>query len=205
MGLFDEIGKKIAKSGQDTVKKAKDFAEITKLNGQISEEHRALTAFYAQIGEKYYSLYKDAPQEEFAQSCARISAGLKRIAENQALIQTLKNTKLCPKCGAECEQNVQFCSSCGEKLPMPEPVKPEAPAEAEPAAPCAAVEAPCADAGDAAADGACCETAECCCETVAEECCETAECCCETAAEAAEPAEKPVETVIVEGPTAPAE
>ena len=128
MGLFDEIGKKIAKSGQETVKKAKDLAGIAKLNGQIAEEQRALTAFYAQIGEKYYELYKDAPQEQFVQFCERITAGLQRIAELQAEVLKLKNTRACPKCGAACPTDVLFCGACGEQLP---PIAPADDAAAE--------------------------------------------------------------------------
>jgi len=140
MGLFDEIGKKIAKSGQDTVKKAKELAELAKLNGQIAEEQRALTAFYAQIGERYYTLHKDCPQDEFIQSCERITAGLKRITDLTAEVQRIKNARICPKCGATCPANVQFCGACGEPL--------AAPAQAQ-------GDAPTGESADAAGDGQC--------------------------------------------------
>jgi len=117
MGLFDEIGKKITQSGQETVKKAKSIAETAKINSQISDEQKTLATFYAQIGEKYYSLFKDAPAEELSQLCDRVTACIIRIAELQTEIQLLKNTRLCPKCGAVCAINVQFCSSCGAQLP----------------------------------------------------------------------------------------
>jgi len=120
MGLFDGIGKKIMQSGQDTVKKAKTLAEITKINSRISEEQRTLTAFYAQIGEKYYSIYKDAPAEEFAQICDRITAGLSRIAELRIELEKQKSERLCPKCGAACPANVQYCAACGALLPHPD-------------------------------------------------------------------------------------
>ena len=145
MGLFDEIGKKIAKSGQETVKKAKEIADTAKFNSQISEEQRALKEFYAQIGEKYYAAFKDSPHDDFAQPCERITAGLRRIAELQAEIQKIKNTKICPKCGAACPANVLFCGSCGESLAQAEPAgeaMPEAAAEAAPAAPATPDEQP---------------------------------------------------------------
>jgi len=126
MGLLDGIGKIITQTGQDTVKKAKSFAEATKINSQIAEEQRALNTFYAQIGEKYYKLYKDAPADEFAQLCDRLTAGIIRIAELQTEVQRLKNTKMCPKCGAVCPINVLFCSTCGAQLPKYEPEEIEA-------------------------------------------------------------------------------
>jgi len=132
MSLLDGIGKKISQTGQDTVKKAKSFVEANKINNQIAEEQRALNTFYSQIGEKYYRLYKDAPADEFAQLCDRITAGVIRIAELQTEVQRLKNTRMCPKCGAVCQINVQFCSTCGAQLPKSEPQAPEA-VDAEPA------------------------------------------------------------------------
>ena len=121
MGLMEDIGKRIAQSGQDTIKKAKSYAETAKINGQIAEEQRVLTAFYAQMGEKYYNLHKGDPTDEFAQYCDRITAGQMRIAELQMEIQRLKNSRFCSNCGAECPLNVQFCSSCGTRLPSLEP------------------------------------------------------------------------------------
>ena len=118
MSLFSEIKGRIARSSQDTVKKAKTIASIAKINSQIAEEQRTLTAFYSQIGEKYYELYKDAPSDDFSQNCDRITAGLMRIAELRTEIQRMKNTRLCPKCSAACPVNVQFCSACGAQLPM---------------------------------------------------------------------------------------
>jgi len=130
MGILDEIGKKIAKSSQETVKKAKSIAETTRLNNQIAEEQRTLTAFYAQIGEKYYVSNKNAPAEEYAQFCDRVTAGLARIAELQTEIQKLKNTRFCPNCGAACPINVQFCASCGTQLP-PMDITEQSPPEAD--------------------------------------------------------------------------
>ena len=121
MSLFNEIKGKITKSSQDTVKKAKSIAGIVKINNQITEEQRALTTFYSQIGEKYYSIHKDDPDVEFSQYCDRITAGIMRIAELQTEVQRLKNTRLCPKCGNACPLNVQFCSACGAKLPKLDP------------------------------------------------------------------------------------
>ena len=133
MGLLDEISKKIVKSSQATVNKTKSIAETLKINNQIAEEQRAITAFYAQIGEKYYVLNKAAPADEYAHFCDRVTAGLSRVAELQMEIQRLKNTKVCPNCGADCPINVQFCAACGTQLPqLDQPVPAEPLADQEP-------------------------------------------------------------------------
>ena len=175
MGLFDEIGEKITKSGQDLVKRAREVAEAARISGQITEEQRALTTFYAQIGEKYYEAFKDSPHEEFAQSCERIAAGLNRIAELQAEYNRLKNNRICPKCGAAHGRDVNYCGACGAALTQPEP-----PAEAAPEQPEAEAECACEDCADEVAEAA---------AEVAEAAAEIAEAAVEAAEAAAEIAE----------------
>jgi hypothetical protein len=116
MSLFDDLGKKIATAGQGTVKMAKDRVGMSRLNGQINEEQRAITASYTQIGERYYQMYGEAPGDAFAQDCARVSDGIARIAEMSAEIQKLKNVRACPKCGSECVTGAMFCGVCGQQL-----------------------------------------------------------------------------------------
>jgi len=117
MGLLSEIGASIVKSGRDIAENAKSYSKIVTINGQIAEEQRALSVFYSQIGEKYYALHRDQPEAELGPLCDRATAGLMRIAELQADVQRIKNSRLCPNCGAVCKIGSQFCSACGAKLP----------------------------------------------------------------------------------------
>lgn len=41
MALFDQLGKKLAQTGQSAVKKTKDMAEVAKINSMISDEEKA--------------------------------------------------------------------------------------------------------------------------------------------------------------------
>lgn len=117
MGLFDNFGKKITQSSQDAVQKAKNFADVTKLNSQINDEKKAIVNFYKQVGEKYYSLYGTDPQEEFKQLCEFITAKNNKIAQLETEIRRIQNVNTCPKCGNVCSDTLLFCSSCGESLP----------------------------------------------------------------------------------------
>jgi len=198
MAIIDDIGKKLVKSGQDTLEKAlekaKALVEITRLGGQVADEQNALVTFYAQIGEKYYSLRKDDPDEEYSQFCDRITAGLMRIAELNTEIQRLKGMRLCPKCGAACPVDAKYCSKCGECLPLPEPAA--EPDECGCGAECAAdecAEAECADAEcaeecaeECAGEAAECADADCGCGCDAADGAEAA--CADGGAECAEPA-----------------
>ncbi len=49
MALFDQLGKKLAQTGQSAVKKTKDMAEVAKINSMISDEEKSINNNYYQI------------------------------------------------------------------------------------------------------------------------------------------------------------
>lgn len=120
MGFFDDIGKKISETSQGAVQKAKEIADVTKLNSQVSDEQNAIRNAYSQIGEKYYATYAESPLPEFVQLCEGIAASVEKINELNKEIARVKNIKTCKKCGAECAANVQFCPSCGASVSVKE-------------------------------------------------------------------------------------
>lgn len=117
MAFLDELGKKLTQTGQDTVKKAKDLADVTKLNSQLSDAGRQLQDCYRSVGEKYFELHRENPQAELEPLCAEVSAALELISTTRGEIQKLKNIKVCPSCGCENPFSACFCSSCSTKLP----------------------------------------------------------------------------------------
>jgi len=120
MPLIGDIGKKISQSASDSAKKTRIFMEVSKLNSQITDEQKTIASFNTQIGEKYYALFGTNPQEEFAQLCEYITASNQKIASIEAEIKRVRNVRVCPKCGAECDASLLFCGSCGEALPKVE-------------------------------------------------------------------------------------
>ena len=76
--------------------KTKKVARTTKLQTEIAMEKSALRRLYRQIGEKYYNLHRDDPEEALATLCSDVTATLNRIAEKQEEVDRLKE-ELCPE------------------------------------------------------------------------------------------------------------
>ena len=70
--------------------KTKKVARTTKLQTEIAMEKSALRRLYRQIGEKYYNLHRDDPEEALATLCSDVTATLNRIDEKQEEIDRLK-------------------------------------------------------------------------------------------------------------------
>ena len=128
MGVFNDFGKKISQTSQDAVQKTKDLAEVSKLNSQINASQKTIKETYTQIGEKYFSLYRNSSAPELQQFVDLISSNMDKIEQLKADIQRVKKIAVCPKCGTECSTSTPFCGSCGTQL-TPEPE--EAPIDVE--------------------------------------------------------------------------
>ena len=125
MAFFDDLGKKISKTGQDAVKKTKDMAEIMKLNGMVSDEERNINNCITEIGNLYLEKYADKNEEGFAEIIARIEEAKGKIAGYKGQIVTIKGVTTCPVCGAEVATDVAFCGGCGQAIEKAVEVKEE--------------------------------------------------------------------------------
>ncbi len=127
MDFFNRAKEKIAKTSGDVAKKAKDLAEVTKLNGQISDSEKTIKNLYNEIGKYVYENLKEDAPAEIAEKMTAIDEALAAIAGYKAEVMKLKGIQNCPHCNNEVAYGVAFCPSCGNK--MPEPVVEEAEAE----------------------------------------------------------------------------
>ena len=90
MGFFDELGKKISDASQDVMQKGKDFADTTKLNSQIHDEERKISAVYAKIGKKYFEEFHQAAGAGYQDLVDEIHASQAKISEYQDKLNALK-------------------------------------------------------------------------------------------------------------------
>ncbi len=127
MAFFDDLGKKLSQTSADVMKKTKDFADTTKLNGMISEEERNIQEAYRQMGKVYFDMYKDAPATEMAEFVAQVIASQEKIVEYNKEIAQIKGVVKCPVCGVDVPQDAAFCGTCGAKMPAKEEPAEEAP------------------------------------------------------------------------------
>ena len=90
MAFFDKIGKKIGDATESAVDKAKDLAEVTKLNSAVSSEEKQIKQYYLEIGKIFFELDKENPDSPAAELCSKILVSQQRIEELKQRIQDIK-------------------------------------------------------------------------------------------------------------------
>lgn len=121
MDFFEKLGETISTKSKDVAKKAKEVAEVVSLNAKISTQEDIIKKTYAQIGQKYYEKYKEDSFNEFGAEFDIINHAMEEIQHLQDEIQTIKNTKICPKCKEEVPTDSAFCSKCGAQFEVETP------------------------------------------------------------------------------------
>ena len=113
MAFFEGIGKKISQTAQGAIKGTRDLTEVSRLNGQILDEQKAMDSFFLQLGKKYYELHTNSADENFAHFCNSITACIEKIAALKKEVHNIKGMKKCPGCGAEIPIATLYCEVCG--------------------------------------------------------------------------------------------
>ena len=117
MSFFDNIGSKASAAGQAAAEKARNFAEVTRLGGVVSDHEKRISRLYFEIGQSYYERHKDDPEAEELERIAEITDTNEKIAVCRNQIKTLKGVEKCPNCGADVQNGSQFCNKCGTRMP----------------------------------------------------------------------------------------
>ncbi|HIY20461.1 MAG TPA: zinc ribbon domain-containing protein [Candidatus Flavonifractor merdigallinarum] len=116
MSIFDQIGKKLSDAGQETATKAKNFAEVTRLNGMVSDLEKQIAKMFQDMGQSYYEHHQNDPNAEEQERITAIQNAYAEIARYQEQIKQIKGVERCPNCGAEVAIGSAFCNACGAKL-----------------------------------------------------------------------------------------
>lgn len=91
MAFLDKLGKKIGSAAGATANKAKEMAEITKLNSRRAAEEKQIEKYYTEIGKTVFELDKDNPESPVAELCAKIIFCQKNIEEFKQKVEEIKN------------------------------------------------------------------------------------------------------------------
>lgn len=120
----------LKKSGQEAAGKAKDLAEVTKLQLAQKEQEHKLEKLYGQLGKACYEAAVPGVESPFSELLSAIAKTLEEIEQSKAQQQLLKGGVRCAACGALMEADALFCTNCGAQKEVPK--EPEVVMETEP-------------------------------------------------------------------------
>nr|WP_300094842.1 hypothetical protein [Sedimentibacter sp.] len=90
MAFLDKIGKKIGDVAGSATDMAKDFAETTKLNSEISAEEKQINQLFLEIGKFIFESEKENPDSVVAEFISKIKASQQTIEELKRKIEEIK-------------------------------------------------------------------------------------------------------------------
>lgn len=116
MGFFDKLKKGASEAGE----KAKIMIEINRVKMQISQAQKELQEEFKKIGETTFELYRKGNFDELAElineNCNNCLKKEEEIEALQLEMKEISDTKICPECNKEVNNDTKFCSSCGYKF-----------------------------------------------------------------------------------------
>lgn len=109
----------LKKTGQEAAGKAKDLAEVTKLQLAQKEQERKLEQLYAQLGKNFYEKAVQEERAEFPDLLQSITQTLEEIEACKEQQLLIKGGVRCATCGTLIETDVMFCPNCGAQKELP--------------------------------------------------------------------------------------
>ncbi|MDY3281415.1 zinc ribbon domain-containing protein [Dysosmobacter sp.] len=123
MAFFDELSKKVKETASVAGEKAKDAAELAKINVAIAGEQREMEKNFRAIGEWFVNEYSGEIPEAVKDLVEAVAASKEKIAELEAskpgkdepaAEEPKSALKTCPICGAQSDS--KFCPQCGAPM-----------------------------------------------------------------------------------------
>ena len=122
MAFLENIGKKMSEAGQKVRQKTGEISDTSRLNAQISEEERRISATYQEIGKLYMNLHHSDPEPELRELVQSVIRSEQTIRSCREQILRIRRVRTCSRCGAEIASGSAFCPQCGNPIPREEPV-----------------------------------------------------------------------------------
>ena len=121
MAFFEDLGKKTKAFAAVAADKAKDTAELTKINVAIAGEQREIDKTCRAIGEWFVNEYEGEIPDAVRDLVEAVVASKAKIAELEASkpvkeepAAPVVEEKACPICGAKADS--KFCPQCGAPM-----------------------------------------------------------------------------------------
>ncbi|MDE7122238.1 MAG: zinc-ribbon domain-containing protein [Oscillospiraceae bacterium] len=137
--FFDQLSAGFTNASRTVSQKVKNLNDTNKLTSQVKTEQNNIHQNLVAIGQKYYDLCRDNPDEEFQAMVEAIIKSEQTIARLQQEIESVRarepelmsvpgqstininiNTpsdfRTCPNCGSRSQGDSAFCPHCGQNL-----------------------------------------------------------------------------------------
>ena len=128
---LEKLGDQISSKGKEVVGKAKEVAEAAKLNGKVTSEESKLNNTYASFGKTFFESHAEAPDESYEKDFQAVKDSKATLEKLKYDLQKIKGVRPCSNCGADVPLTAAFCSACGARNDIIEPVQPEEEKEPE--------------------------------------------------------------------------
>lgn len=89
-GFFDKLSDTINNTANGISDKAKEFSEVSSLNGQIRSQEKLIENAYHEIGKKYYEAHKDAEEDTFLEQIKQITQAKETAEKLRADVANIK-------------------------------------------------------------------------------------------------------------------
>lgn len=118
MDFFDDVVNKAKEAIDVASKKTGEVVNTQKQKFDIASLENKRAKDFAVLGEIYYNKIKDgeAQDENISELVLSIKEKSEKIEKLKEEVNSAKNKRICPKCGAAIEQTSNYCNACGEKL-----------------------------------------------------------------------------------------
>ena len=118
MDFFDDMVNKAKEAIDVASKKTGEVVNTQKQKFDIASLESKRAKDYAVLGEMYYNKIKDGAVEDenVSELVLAIKEKSEKIEKLKAEVNSAKNKRICPKCGAAIEQTSNYCNACGAKL-----------------------------------------------------------------------------------------
>lgn len=115
MELFEKIGDKISSKSKDVAKKAKEMADLAKLNSRVHDYEEMARGLEQQVGRLYFKENRNNPAPEYMELFQQLINAYGAMERCKEEIQSIKKLRFCINCGADIQMDALFCPSCGAK------------------------------------------------------------------------------------------
>lgn len=120
MAFFEKVGETLAAKGRDVADKAKEMAEVNRLNVQINSQKNTAEKIYTEIGRMVFENRDNWKDMDVSGQLEQLDSIQTEIIRLQEELLQVKGVRRCGSCGAEIDRNVAFCPKCGSVVETPE-------------------------------------------------------------------------------------